>query len=71
MSDRTLTDEDVTAIVKALNGADHCSFSEEERVMVKRFIRFSNKAASAVGIAVIMGVFGALAVLWKNFGGGQ
>ena len=66
-SHRNLTQADIDALVMALRSADHCSFTEEERVLIKRFIRFTGKASQTVGIAVIMGILGFLAFLYRQF----
>ena len=69
MSDRNLTDADLAALAKIINDRDHCAFTEEERVMIKKFVRFLDRTAAKVGTLIILGVLGSLAAMWLIFTG--
>lgn len=68
MENRTLTAADVRAIAEAVAKNGHtCQFTEEEIVLVRRWLKKIDRLATAIGYAVLGGVVAAvLGALWAG-----
>jgi len=68
---RNFTDADLEALAALLQQQDqtHCSFSEEERVIIKKFVKFLDRTAAKIGTIVILAILGSLAALWAQMAG--
>ena len=66
--ERNLTDTDIAAIATAINKSqEHCSFTEEERVIIKKFVRFLDRTAAKLGTVIIFAVLASMAAMWATF----
>jgi hypothetical protein len=67
MSERTLTDADVRAIVEAVPAQHPCQFTNEEVVLVRRWLGKIDKLATQIGYVVIGVLIAAvLSALWSG-----
>lgn len=67
MSERTLTEADVSAIADAITRSHPCQFTNEEVVLVRRWLGKIDKLATHIGYVVIAALIAAvLGALWAG-----